>query len=98
MYTQGEKYQIHLLKLLSVKYYNRLGQQEISQKEIWKMADYNELLERLKAGDLESITIEKDQFLQFREVLIAREDFKHFRGEAFHHGKTIYRYTEEASK
>ena len=62
------------------------------------MADYNELLEQLKAGELESITIEKEEFLSFREVLIARDDFKHFRGEAFHHGKTIYRYTEEASK
>lgn len=62
------------------------------------MADYNELLEGLKAGEYESISIEKEQFLSFREVLIARDDFKHFRGEAFHHGKTIYRYTEEASK
>lgn len=62
------------------------------------MTDYNELLDRLKTGEIESITVEKAEFLAFRTVLIAREDFKHFRGEAFHHGKTIYKYTEEPSK
>lgn len=62
------------------------------------MTDYNELLDQLKSGEIESITVEKDSFLDFRTVLIAREDFKHFRGEAYHHGKTIYRYTQEPSK
>ena len=62
------------------------------------MTDYNELLDRLKTGESESLTIEKEDFLSFRTVLIGREDFKHFRGEAFHHGKTIYKYTEEPSK
>ena len=62
------------------------------------MTDYNELLNRLKTGEIESLTVEKDEFLSFRTVLIVREDFKHFRGEAFHHGKTIYKYTEEPSK
>lgn len=62
------------------------------------MTDYNELLDQLKAGEIGSITIEKEEFLSFRTVLIGREDFKHFRGEAFHHGKTIYKYTEEPSK
>lgn len=62
------------------------------------MTDYNELLDRLKAGEIPSITIEKNDFLEFRTVLIGREDFKHFRGEAFHHGKTIYKYTQEPSK
>ncbi|MCM3610651.1 hypothetical protein M4S82_05260 [Planococcus sp. MERTA32b] len=62
------------------------------------MTDYNELLDRLKAGEMESLTVEKENFLDFRTVLIAREDFKHFRGEAFHHGKTIYRYMQEPGK
>lgn len=62
------------------------------------MTDYNELLDRLKSGEIPSITIEKEDFLSFRSVLIEREDFKHFRGEAFHHGTTIYKYTDEASK
>lgn len=62
------------------------------------MTDYNELLDRLKSGEIESITVEKEDFLNFRTILIARQDFKHFRGEAFHHGKTIYKYTQEPSK
>lgn len=62
------------------------------------MTDYNEVLDQLKAGEIDSITVEKDDFLDFRSVLIEREDFRHFRGEAYHHGKTIYKYTEEAGK
>ncbi|AIY06023.1 hypothetical protein Plano_2058 [Planococcus sp. PAMC 21323] len=62
------------------------------------MTDYNQQLEELKNGTIESITIPKEDFLDFRTVLIAREDFKHFRGTAYHHGKTIYTYTVEPSK
>ena len=62
------------------------------------MTDYNQQLENLKDGKIESITIEKENFLDFRTVLIAREDFKHFRGTAYHHGTTVYTYTEESSK
>ncbi len=62
------------------------------------MTDYNQQLEDLKNGEIESITIEKEDFLDFRTVLIAREDFKHFRGIAYHHGITVYTYTEEPSK
>lgn len=62
------------------------------------MTDYTELLDQLKRGAMESLTIEKENFLEFRKVLIAREDFKHFRGVAHHHGVTIYNYTEEPSK
>lgn len=62
------------------------------------MTDYNELLEQLKSGKIQSITINKEEFLDFRSVLIDRKDFKHFRGEAFHHGKTIYKFTQEPSK
>lgn len=62
------------------------------------MTNYEEMLEQLKNGDLESIKIEKEDFLEFRKVLIERPDFKHFRGVAYHHGITIYTYTEEPSK
>lgn len=62
------------------------------------MTDYNEQLEALKNGEIESIAIEKEDFLEFRKVLIVREDFKHFKGTAYHHGTTIYIYTEEPSK
>ncbi len=62
------------------------------------MTDYNQQLEELKNGTIESLTIEKEDFLEFRTVLITREDFKHFRGAAYHHGTTIYMYTVEPSK
>ena len=59
------------------------------------MTDYNELLDQLKAEEISALTIQKEDFMEFRESLIAREDFKHFRGAAFHHGKTVYTYTKE---
>lgn len=62
------------------------------------MTNYEEMLEQLKNDGLESIKIEKEDFLEFRKVLIERPDFKHFRGVAHHHGITIYTYTEEPSK
>ncbi len=62
------------------------------------MTDYTELLDQLKSGEIESLTIKKENFLEFRKVLVEREDFKHFRGVAYHHGVTIYTFTEEPSK
>lgn len=62
------------------------------------MAEYGLLLEQLKQGEIESITVPKEDFLEMRKVLVEREDFKHFRGAAYHHGITIYTYTEEPSK
>lgn len=62
------------------------------------MANYELLLEQLKQGEISSITVPKEDFLEMRKVLVEREDFKHFRGAAYHHGITIYTYTEEPSK
>ncbi|MGO1058025.1 hypothetical protein ACTL32_02715 [Planococcus sp. FY231025] len=62
------------------------------------MDDYNSMLEQLKQGEIPSITVQKEDFLEFRNILVKREDFKHFRGAAYHHGVTIYTYTEEPSK
>ncbi len=58
------------------------------------MTDYAQQLEQLKNGELKVLQVPKEEFLQFREILTAREDFKHFRGTAFHHGLTEYEYTE----
>lgn len=62
------------------------------------MTDYANELERLKNGEINSLAIPKEEFLEFRKSLTEREDFKHFRGTAFHHGMTEYEYTEEPSK
>jgi hypothetical protein len=60
------------------------------------MNTYQQQLEDLKDGTVTSITIEKENFLEFREVLILREDFKHFRGIAKQGGIVIYTYEKSA--
>ena len=60
------------------------------------MNDFDRQLEELKVGSLPSITVEKEEFLAFREVLVLREDFKHFRGTAKQGGIVIYSYDNTA--
>ncbi|WP_096154906.1 MULTISPECIES: hypothetical protein [Bacillus] len=55
-----------------------------------------EILDKLKNGELNEYTVTNDVFMEFRKVLVAREDFKHFRGIAKHNGVVIYKYTESA--
>ncbi|AZB42562.1 hypothetical protein CEF21_09830 [Bacillus sp. FJAT-42376] len=56
----------------------------------------NEMLDQLKNGERKEFTVSNDLFLTVREVLVKREDFKHFRGIARHEGHTVYRYMETA--
>lgn len=56
------------------------------------MAQYEKLLEELKDGSLPFLTITKEEFLAFREILIAREDFKQFKGVAKQGGNVVYSY------
>lgn len=58
------------------------------------MADYNVLLEQLSKREVQSITIKKDEFLQFREHLLKHEHYKYFRGEAKQGGDVVYTYLE----
>ena len=60
------------------------------------MNTFEQQLEDLKEGNVTSITIEKENFLEFREVLILREDYKHFRGIAKQGGIVIYTYEKSA--
>ncbi|HSI66535.1 MAG TPA: hypothetical protein VK947_03905 [Planococcus sp. (in: firmicutes)] len=62
------------------------------------MKDYDHMLEQLKAGELSSLEVPKEEFLDFRSILVKRADFKHFRGTAHHFGRTVYTYTIEPSK
>ncbi|MCM3616644.1 hypothetical protein M3936_03510 [Sutcliffiella horikoshii] len=55
-----------------------------------------EILDKLKNGELNEYKIQKEEFMVFRKVLVAREDFKHFRGIARHKGEVIYQYIQEA--
>lgn len=60
------------------------------------MNTYEQQLEDLRVGKLTSITIEKEDFLTFREVLVQRADFKHIRGTAKQGGIVIYTYDLDA--
>lgn len=58
------------------------------------MEKYENMLKQLQNGELKSIEIEKEQFYEFREVLVKHPLFKHYRGEAKQNGRVIYTYQE----
>ncbi|KMY29319.1 hypothetical protein ACZ11_19650 [Lysinibacillus xylanilyticus] len=60
------------------------------------MEKYENMLKQLQNGELKNIEIEKEQFYEFREVLVKHPLFKHFRGEAKQNGRVIYTYQEVA--
>ncbi|WP_277586379.1 abortive phage infection protein [Psychrobacillus antarcticus] len=53
---------------------------------------FEEKLNMLKNGDIKDVVIEKNDFIDFREVLVQREDFKHFSGNAKQGGQIVYTY------
>lgn len=53
-------------------------------------------IEQLKNGEITQILIHKVDFLTFRQIIVNRDDFKHFRGIAGHGGDVIYTYMKEA--
>ena len=54
------------------------------------------MLESLKNREVEEIFVAKQDFMDFRELLVKREDFKHIRGIAQRGGDVIFRYMDEA--
>ncbi|WP_144509452.1 hypothetical protein [Bacillus sp. FJAT-22090] len=60
------------------------------------MNSFEEKLNMLQNGDIEMLEISKEDFLAFRELLVKREDFKHFSGTAMQGGKIIYTYSQIA--
>ncbi|WP_399209418.1 hypothetical protein [Sutcliffiella horikoshii] len=56
----------------------------------------SEILDKLKNGELHEYRIQKEDFMIFRKVLVARDDFKHYRGIAKHKGEVVYQYMQEA--
>lgn len=58
------------------------------------MDKYENMLKQLQNGEINSIEINKEQFYEFREVLVKHPLFKHFRGEAKQNGLVIYTYQE----
>lgn len=60
------------------------------------MSDYKALIDQLRNGDVQSILIKKEEFLQFRELLLKDEQFKHFRGEAKQGGDVVFTFIQQA--
>lgn len=58
------------------------------------MTDYKEMLNQLRNGEVTSISIKKDEFLQFRELLIKDVDFKNFRGDAKQGGDVVFTFLQ----
>lgn len=50
--------------------------------------------EQLKSGELKEVILSKDEFLQVREQLVQRPDFKHFIGTAYPGGKVKFIWSE----
>ena len=55
-----------------------------------------EILNKLQNKEILEYRVSKEQFLEFRKVLVARDDFKFFRGIAQRGGEVIYTYLDEA--
>ncbi|WP_139187818.1 hypothetical protein [Bacillus tuaregi] len=53
------------------------------------------ILEDLKNGVLTEYMVKKAEFLNFRQVLVKREDFRHFRGIAQRGGDVLFHYLKE---
>ncbi|MDM5297681.1 hypothetical protein QUF51_05905 [Bacillus pumilus] len=53
------------------------------------------ICESLRNGTEKQVTIQKNDFLYFRSVLVKQEDFKHFRGIAKHGGDVMFEYLKE---
>ncbi|XJZ28312.1 hypothetical protein ACF5W4_05830 [Bacillota bacterium Lsc_1132] len=52
------------------------------------------ILDQLKSGALSEFYVMKEDFLDFRAVLVKRPDFKHFRGIGQRGGDVLYQYLE----
>ncbi|MGX6442134.1 hypothetical protein ACWM35_02715 [Neobacillus sp. K501] len=56
----------------------------------------NEILDKLMNGELSEYYVKNEEFMVFRQVLVKRTDFKHFRGIAQRSGDVLYKYLKEA--
>ncbi|MGI8385590.1 hypothetical protein [Robertmurraya sp. P23] len=54
-----------------------------------------EMIEKLRSGQINEWYVHKEVFLDVRAVVVALEDFKHFRGIAQRSGDVIYQYLQE---
>lgn len=58
------------------------------------MEKYQRILDQLRDKEIESFEVNKNEFMEFREVLVKDEQFKHFRGEAKQGGNVVYTFVD----
>jgi len=58
--------------------------------------EIEQILDQLANKEISEYKVSKEQFMDFRKLLIKRPDFKHFRGIAEHNADIIYQYTDTA--
>ena len=54
-----------------------------------------EILDKLMTGELSEYYVSNEDFMDFRKVLVKRNDFKHFRGIGQRGGDVLYHYLKE---
>ncbi|MEH7121055.1 hypothetical protein V7128_27160 [Neobacillus vireti] len=54
-----------------------------------------EILDKLMTGELSEYYVSNEDFMVFRNVLVKRNDFKHFRGIGQRGGDVLYHYLKE---
>ncbi|CAH2716527.1 hypothetical protein BACCIP111895_03714 [Neobacillus rhizosphaerae] len=54
-----------------------------------------EILDRLMTGELSEYYVKNEEFMEFRQVLVKRKDFKHFRGIGQRGGDLLFQYLKE---
>ncbi|SMQ70010.1 hypothetical protein SAMN05444673_1794 [Bacillus sp. OV166] len=54
-----------------------------------------EILDRLMTGEISEYYVTNDDFMEFRQVLVKRNDFKYFRGIGQRGGDVLYHYLKE---
>ncbi|MEO4054302.1 hypothetical protein [Solibacillus sp. CAU 1738] len=60
------------------------------------MNNYEKMIDELRNGEVQSIQLSKENFLEFRKVLIQDPQFKHFRGEAKQGGDIVFTFLDNA--
>jgi hypothetical protein len=58
-------------------------------------SDFQQKIDQLVNREITEFTVMKEEFMEFRMLLVKREDFKHFRGTAKHNGEIVYQYLDE---
>lgn len=54
-----------------------------------------DILNQLQERTIKEYHAKREDFLIFQNVLVKREDFKHFRGEALRGGDILFTYLDE---